>query len=262
MNYRQDRKIRKKHTKKVIAALALIFVMIYFHAHIFRGFSVAAHVVFKPIISFGNNIGNGLGSTLSYFKSKKALNFENQELKAKIREQEAELSNHGTLVSENLSLKSTLERNKEGEFILAGILSKPHKSPYDTLVIDIGEDHLILPGDEVFAYGDVPIGRIDQVFENSSKVVLYSSAGEKKEVIVAGKDIYLETVGRGGGNFEMNIPRDMELAPGTEVTIPGIFPYTLAKVETIISDPRDSFVKALLVSPVNIFELKFVEVKK
>jgi len=45
------------------------------------------------------------------------------------------------------------------------------------------------------------------------------------------------------------------------VVLPGITPYTLGIVQTILSDPRDSFQKALLVSPVNIFELKFVEVE-
>ena len=48
----------------------------------------------------------------------------------------------------------------------------------------------------------------------------------------------------------------------TEAVLPGTTPYTVAIFEKVISDPRDSFVKALFVSPVNIQELKFVEVKK
>ena len=69
-------------------------------------------------------------------------------------------------------------------------------------------------------------------------------------------------IGRGGGNFEMILPRDFILEKGTEVVLPVITPYTLGIVQTILSDPRDSFQKALLASPVNIFELKFVEVEK
>jgi len=60
----------------------------------------------------------------------------------------------------------------------------------------------------------------------------------------------------------MILPRDFVLEKGNEVVLPGITPYTLGVVETIISDPRDSFQKALLVSPVNIQELKFVEVEQ
>jgi hypothetical protein len=72
----------------------------------------------------------------------------------------------------------------------------------------------------------------------------------------------MEVVGRGGGNFEMTLPRDFILEKGTNVHLPGINSFILGVSETIISDPRDPFIKALLVSPVNIQELKFVEVEK
>lgn len=262
MSYLQDRKIKNKHIKKVIAVIAIIFILIYFNAPVFRGLSKVTHAIFRPVITLGNNIGEGLGSSGAFFKSKRALNIRNEELLNQVAEYEAEMANYNTLLLENSELKKTLERSGSNDFILGSILSKAHKSAYDTLVIDIGIEDGINIGDEVFALGDIPIGRIDQIYTKTSKVVLYSTPAEKKEVVVGDKNIYLEAIGRGGGNFEMNIPRDMVLTPGTEVVLPGIFPYTLAKVETIISDPRDSFVKALLVSPVNIQELKFVEVKK
>jgi len=71
-----------------------------------------------------------------------------------------------------------------------------------------------------------------------------------------------ELVGRGGGNFEMTMPKNFILQKGDQVVLPGPYPYVLAIVEKIISDPRDLFTKALLVSPVNIQELKFVEVEQ
>jgi len=60
----------------------------------------------------------------------------------------------------------------------------------------------------------------------------------------------------------MILPRDFVLEKGNEVVLPGITPYVLGIVQSILSDPRDSFQKALLVSPVNIQELKFVEVEQ
>ena len=47
-----------------------------------------------------------------------------------------------------------------------------------------------------------------------------------------------------------------------EVVLPGINSYVLGTISTIISDPRDSYQIALLASPVNIQQLKFVEVEK
>ena len=72
----------------------------------------------------------------------------------------------------------------------------------------------------------------------------------------------MEVVDHKKGNFELILPRDFVIAEGAEVVLPGAFPYVLGTVKTIISDPRDAFQKALIVSPVNIQELKFVEVEK
>ena len=60
----------------------------------------------------------------------------------------------------------------------------------------------------------------------------------------------------------MIIPRDLTLAEGDQAVLPGINPYVVGIVQTIISDPRDPFIKALLTSPVNMQELKFVEVEE
>ena len=158
--------------------------------------------------------------------------------------------------------KEILGRKNEGTaVILAAILSKPNQSLYDTLIIDAGVKQGLQTGDLVFAEGNAPIGRVAEIYQNSSKVILFSNAGEKTQAIVAGRDVFMEIVGRGGGNFEMILPRDFTLSKGDEVVSTGIMPYILGVVETIISDPRDSFVKALLTSPVNIQELKFVQVE-
>ena len=173
------------------------------------------------------------------------------------------MANYNSTLDENLKTKEILGRkDTKANMILAGILSKPNQSPYDTLIIDVGAKDGILFGQRVFALGNIPIGRIAEVDVNSAKVILYSNPGEKTEVVVTGKDTFMQIIGRGGGNFEMVLPRDFVLDKGAEVVSPGITPYTIGIVQTIISDPRDAFQKALLTSPVNIQELKFVEVEK
>jgi cell shape-determining protein MreC len=187
---------------------------------------------------------------------------QNQTLLAQLNQEEARISNYNSLLAENENLKESLKRKDEKiTMILSAILSKPNKSPYDTLVIDVGVNKGIEVGDTVFAEGNISIGRISEVYGSSSKVVLFSNPEEKTQGIVSGKNIFMDLVGRGGGNFEMILPRDLVLQKGVQVTMPGIHPYLLAVVESIISDPRDPFTKALLVSPVNIQSLKFVEVE-
>ncbi len=59
----------------------------------------------------------------------------------------------------------------------------------------------------------------------------------------------------------MIAPRDFDLGRGDQAVMPGILPRTLGIVQEVISSPRDPFIKALLVSPANIQELKFVQIE-
>ncbi len=283
MNYLLDKKTRRNKFFKYILFFVALLVLIYFRSGIFYGLSYVSSFIFRPVLVLGNNIGEKLSNSGSYFYSKNSLLLENENLKSKLNEQEVRISNYNSILAENLKIKEILGRlptgqagkNEKVNMILAGILSKPNQSPYDTLVIDIGVREGILLGQKVFALGNVPIGRIAEIFPSSSKVILYSSPGEKTEIVIGGRptlnafgiadaggDTFMQIIGRGGGNFEMVLPRDFILEKGTEAVLPGITPHVVGIVQMIISDPRDSFQKALLVSPVNIQELKFVEVER
>lgn len=263
MSYLLDKRIKRNIFFKYILLIVVLFIFIIFKSSIFNGLSYVSNIIFRPILILGNNVGGGLSNTSSYFYSKKSLLSENENLKSKLNEQEARISNYNSILDENLKIKEILERkNEKANMILASILSKPNQSPYDTLIIDVGTKNGIFPEQRVFGLGNIPIGRIAEVYANSSKVILFSNPGEKTEVVVSGKNIFMQAVGRGGGNFEMIIPRDFILEKGAEIVLPGITSFILGTVQNIISDPRDSFQKALLASPVNIQELKFVEVEK
>jgi len=262
MSYLLDKKIKRNKLFKYLIFVVILFVLIYFRSGIFYGLSYVSSAIFRPVQILGNGIGEKLSNMGAYFYSKSSLFLENQDLKSKLSEQEARMSNYNSVLDENLKIKEMLGRKQEkADMILAGILSRPNKSPYDTLIIDIGTKNGIMVGQKVFALGNVPIGRVAEVYLYTSKVILYSNPGETTEVIISGEDTFMQMIGRGGGNFEMILPRDFVLEKGTEVVLPGIIPYIVGTVQTIISDPRDSFQKALLSSPVNIQELKFVEIE-
>lgn len=263
MSYLLDKKIKRNKFLKYILLIVFLFFLIYFKEPVFNGFSSVANFIFRPVFILGNNVGGKLSNMSAYFYSKKSLLIENNDLKNKLSLQEARMMNYNSVLDENLKIKEILSRKREKtDMILGNVLSKSNQSIYGTLLLDIGERDGIVIGQKVFALGNVPIGYIAETNINTSKVVLYSNGGEKTEAVISGSDTFMQIIGRGGGNFEMILPRDFIIEKGTEVVLPGINPYIVAIVETIISDPRDSFQKAILVSPVNIFELKFVEVEK
>lgn len=272
MSYLLDKKIKRKKFLKIAFSILFLVILIYFRSGIFNKFSYIAEAVFRPVLILGHNVGGSLSNAQSYFYSKSVLLRDNENLKLQLNEKENLLSNYNSVFDENVAIKEILGRKTfKGTMLLAAILSGPNQSLYDTLIIDAGEREGIVAGEKVFALGNIPVGRIAEVYQYSSKVILFSTPGEKTEVIVgkparpdgrSGGHVFMQVVGRGGGNFEMILLKDFVMEKGMEVILPGINPSVLARVETIISDSRDPFQKALLVSPVNIWELKFVEVEK
>ncbi len=251
----------------------VVIILFYFRTGIFSGLSYLSATVFRPVLTSGNNVGGKIKSIGAYFSSKNSLYNENLNLKARIDRDTADRANYDSVIKENADLKEILGRKNEGTpLIIAAILEKPNQSPYDTIVIDIGSDSGLMVGKNVFALGSIPIGRVAEVYPRMSKVILFTNSGEKTEVIISSKpastdvsqggNVFAELIGRGGGNFEMVLPRDMILLKDDQVVLPGITPYVVGIVKTIISDEREAFQKALLVAPVNIQSLKFVEVEK
>jgi len=263
MRYLLDKKTKRKNFSYILIGIFILLILIYFRTSIFNSLSYVANGIFRSVLVFGNNAGEKFSNAGSFVYSKKSLLKENEDLKLQINELSNKILNYNSVVDENIQLKEILGRKDDTPIMtLSSILSKPNQSLYDTLIIDTGENKGVLVGQRVFVKGNIPIGRIDAVYSKSSKVILYSNPGEKNEVIISGKNIFMQAIGRGGGNFEMTLPRDFVLDLGTEIILPGIIPYILGTVETIISDPRDSYQKALLVSPVNIQEIKFVEIEQ
>ena len=263
MSYLLDKKIKRKKFFKITTLIVILVILFYFRSSIFNGFSYGSNAIFRPVLILGRGLGENLKNVSSFFAFKNSLYNENIDLKYKLNENIAKLANYNSVLTENINLKEILGRKSaQNTLTLAAILGKPNQSLYDTLIIDAGVEQGIKVADRVFAFSSVPIGRVAEVYLNSSKVILFSNSGEKTQVMVSGENFFMEIIGRGGGNFEMILPRDFILQKGDEAILPGIMSHVVGIVETIISDPRDPFQKALLVSPVNIQELKFVEVEK
>lgn len=269
MSYLQNKKIKQVKIFKIASGAILLAILFFARAPIFDALSYSSGEIFRPVLSAGRGIGSWGRGLSAYFLSKKFLLKENESLQNELAELDLRMANYDVLVQENESLKNILARApSDRRFILAAILAKPNQSPYDTLLLDIGEKDGVSSGSLVFARGYIPIGRIESVSPNTAKAVLFSSPGEKTQAVIPislllaeRRDLFWELVGRGGGNFELLLPRDFILNKGDIATLPGLSNEAVAVTETILSDPRDPFKKALLKSPVNIQEIKFVQVE-
>lgn len=169
------------------------------------------------------------------------------------------------LQNENTQLKSLLGRpdaENQKHRMLAYILKKPPFSAYDIFIIDLGSNNGIKVKDKVYALGDVLVGEIIEVEGMSSKVKLYSSSGEKYEVLIGNRAIQVSALGKGGGNFEAILPREVGINEGEIVTVPNISSSVFGVVQKVIVDPARYLSTILFSQPVNLYEQKWLLVEK
>jgi len=206
----------------------------------------------------------GIFSNMNYlFYTKASLSNENRKLKEENLSVNLSMIDYQILKNDVDKLRETLGRIPEVKnLILGNILTKPNHSPYDTVIIDIGNNLNIKEGYKVYADGNIPLGVIEKVYDSTSLVSLYTTPGKKTEGFVNGPNASVELIGRGGSNFEMIIPIDLQVEKGTIIYLPGSTSLVLAQVDDVISAPSDPFKRVLLSSPVNIQNLKWVEVGK
>jgi len=120
------------------------------------------------------------------------------------------------LKTENQLLKKVLdlELEKEFELDLVHIIAKTN----DYLMINKGYGHGMGVGMPVITESKVLVGKIVQLFQNTSQVELLSSKNSSFDVEIFTKDIY--SLAKGQGNFEIIldlIPKEENIETGDKV---------------------------------------------
>ncbi len=262
MNYLHDRRRGRRKLFPVAVSIVLIALLLIFGNAFIRGTGSFGQRLGRPFWRLGNFFHTRTVHVGTYFTSKSHLANENAALLNQVQEQAILLADRNVLLRENAELKEMYGRKDTHTYVLAPVLTKPNKSLYDTLIVDTSNVVGVQPDQLVFANGNMLIGRVTEVYDKTTKITLFSSPGEKLEGMMGENNIAIELHGKGAGNFELRLPRDVEVVEGSDIIIPSISPQVIAVVNQAIGDPRDPFQKVLARSPVNIFELKWVQIRK
>jgi len=142
--------------------------------------------------------------------------------------------------------------------VLAAVLVRPPLAAYDEVIIDAGADQGIAVGAKVYAPGNILIGTTTDVLGETSKVTLLSSPGQTYPVIIGSNHITATAIGRGGGQYEAQIPQATQIAVGDSVSDANLSDGTFGKVTSILNNPTDPFETVLFSAPINIYQLRFV----
>lgn len=197
----------------------------------------------------------------TFFSSRRALVSHVTALKLEEEKMHADGALLQLLADENEKLKKELKRETAGSRILATVLFPPGRSLYDTFVIDAGSEEGITEGARVYGFGSVAIGTVSKVDTNTATVLLYSSAGRETSGTMVESDIAVTLIGRGGGEYEIRMPREVHFEVGQVVSLQSTTPAIFATIEKISTDPRDPFQRLLAKAPINLQNLKWVVVE-
>lgn len=258
MNHHLAKTYRRRRSVVVLVILVIVFFILLQKGFLARLSPLALRIA-APIWQTEHFAEDYLSYT---FSSKRELFRQNTMLKEALKEREIELESTRALENENASLKALMNRIPEGRtVILAGILSKPNQTPYDTLIIDRGASDGVAIEQLVFANGDILIGEIDSTENATSKVLMYSTPGNITQVLYGNTGRFFNARGLGNGSFEVEVARDVDVVEGDMFFYPGLDNTLVGVARKVEFDARDSFKRVLMKSPVNIQEERWVEVR-
>lgn len=261
-NYLQSRTSGRRTIIKWIVVLIVAIVLLY--------------TAGKPILSFVSWIGVGTGSAFSraaeytgsffgfvsdYFSSRNVLEEENRGLSEELALARLAVIREEALKKENDELRALLNRgSKEKRGILAEVILRPPGSPYDTLILDAGEDVGVSVGDRVVADGFL-VGEITRVSGASSVTTLWSQSGKSFDVSI-GDTFSGRAEGYGGGSFYIRAPRDTKVVSGDIVIAPALGDLLLGTVRSVVHDEKKPFADVYAESPLRLRTIRFVEIVK
>lgn len=253
MNYLYDKR-KKRFTRRY--GLFGVIILIFLCTPILHLF----YNIFETPITRAYTTVNETGAAIDTLVdtaqfSKQELLAYNQTLKNKLQQLEAEKEYHQRYLERFI----TVTENNNG--VYADIV---HRTVLDNdrFIINKGSSDGIEIGDSVVASDYFILGEVLEVFDHTSRVVMYTQKGQSHEGILFPHDIPVTVEGDNGAQYRMDIDRAVPVEVGDivyQMSLPG---YSMAVVHDIQFDPRDPFKTVILLPRVNIHELTYVQVIK
>ncbi len=256
---RNERLGDKRRSRLVVSVVS--FLVIVGLGVLLRGLLQTFYVGLRSGVDSGANAL--LTETRLALRTKRSLATENESLHTQITEWEAREAYVRVLEDENTSLRALLSYHTDKPVPqVARVIGKPSENLYNRIILDQGTDAGIAVGDHVGIYGTMLLGTVLSVSDRTAVVDLYSSPSAISNGVLLRESITIPIHGNGGGNFEIQIPRDIKVEDGDIITLAERPDMVIAIVKSVVFDPRDPFQTVLARTPVNIQELKYVEVMK
>ena len=257
-HFNPNTRINRKNSAP-IGILVRVFVAII----ILVLFFVAATFVKRSASAVTASASELISQTVDLSTPKSVLIARQNALKAENEQLQQQLSGMQLTEDENNSLRTILNYPKIAPVIItARVISKPSSNIYDRIVIDQGAQHGVIVGDKIIAGENSYLATIDKVNDTTAEGTLVSGSFFTGDAIITRLGITVPVEGKGSGNFELHVPRDLDVRDGDVMTLPGSPDFIFGVIKSVTFDERDPYQTVLARTPVNVQELKFVRVIK
>lgn len=219
---------RLRKTLLIIVVLAAIIFLLNSFPHSVRNFFYKFSAPIQaPLLSAGNGFFNFLGSLFEGNDLKK----ENDVLKTENQNLLSQLATLNDLKKENDSLRSALDIGLEKEFKLISTQIVGKDIPGEIILINKGSDSGISKDMPLVNSQKVLFGKVIEVYDNFSKVMLVSDKNNSLDGLILSKDTTGLVKGQGSGKLLFDlIPNDKNIAENDVIVtngMDGVFPKNL-----------------------------------
>lgn len=217
-------------------------------------------VLVSPLYAVRGWFSEGTGAIPSYFRDRNTLTSEIESLQGELRAKQSLEDTVRVLESENNILRSLGGAEGTAPRIMAGIVARPPFVPYDAVLLDRGEKDGIKQGAVMYSETGYAIGMIQQLFQDSSIGVLFSTSGIETTAYILGPNIYTTAYGEGGGVIRVSVPQDITLTEGDIVLLPSLERGMLGKISIIRSEASEPEKNGFIAGDIPLQSLRFVAV--
>lgn len=200
-------------------------------------------------------------------QSKRQLAEENLRLQKELRSLKISLLTWQKLKKENDFLRQQLAINQIGDKkkILVEVLSRPNRTPYDILLVEIkpatlGTSILSQTEHQVYTSEGVLVGKLTDIYKNTGQVILFSSYGQQIPVLIGDKSSPITGLakGLGGGNYQITLPKNLMVKLGESIYTDDAQADLLGVIEKIKQTDTATNQTIIFRSPTNIFQLRWL----
>jgi len=198
--------------------------------------------------SFWEKSQAAIAFSKSYFFSWQ-LGEENQKLASENQQLASKVAELDSLTRENDSLRQALDLGLKEKFVLSPCQLVSKESSGDFVIINAGKNQGIMPDQIVITQDGVLVGRVDQTYDDFSRVMLVSDSKSAVDVEVQGKGFYALAKGQGGLKISLDlVDKDKDIKEGDLIitsALGGIFPsgIALGKVSRVQKQAAASFLQ-------------------